>query len=49
MLAVGLEFTVLKSYSAGSTLSALNVDERICFLSMVNEVMKHRGQWFVPW
>jgi transposase len=48
MLENGLDNTVLKSYSAGSSLTVMYMDKRIGFRDIVNSVMGHRGNGMSP-
>jgi len=48
MLDSGLSDIVLKSYSAGSTLSKLFIDKKIGFREIVNSVMTHKGTGISP-
>jgi len=48
MLESGMSDIVLKSYSAGSTLSTLFIDKKIGFREIVNSVMTHKGDGMSP-
>ena len=48
MLENGLNGIVLKSYSAGSTLSVMYMDRKIGFRDAVNTTMGHRGNGMSP-
>ena len=48
MLENGLDNIVLKSYSAGSTLSVMYIDKKIGFRDIVNSVMGHKGNGMSP-
>jgi len=48
MLESGISDIVLKSYSAGSTLSTLFMDKKIGFRDIVNSIMAHKGDGMSP-
>ena len=48
MLDHGLDNIVLKSYTAGSTLSVMYIDRKIGFRDIVNSVMGHKGKGMSP-
>ena len=48
MLENGLDNIVLKSYTAGSTLSVMYMDRKIGFRDIVNSVMAHKGNGMSP-
>ena len=48
LLENGLNDIVLKSYSAGSTLSVMYIDRKIGFMDSVNTIMGHRGNGMSP-
>ena len=48
MLDHGLDNIVLKSYSAGSTLSVMHIDKKIGFRDIVNSIMAHKGNGMSP-
>lgn len=48
MLENGLDDMILKSYSAGATLSTLYIDQKIDFRNIVNEVTDHRDTGMSP-
>ncbi len=48
MLDHGLDNIVLKSYTAGSTLSVMCIDKKMGFRDIVNSVMGHKGKGMSP-
>ena len=48
MLENGFNNIVLKSYSAGSTLSVMHMDRKIGFMDTVNSIMGHKGNGMSP-
>jgi transposase len=48
MLENGLDNIVLKSYSAGLTLSVMYIDKKMGFRDIVNGVMAHKGNGMSP-
>ncbi len=48
MLDHGLDNIVLKSYTAGSTLSVMYIDKKVGFRDIVNSVMGHKGNGMSP-